>query len=56
MIPRSLEVGIMMSEPYSVVFIDYGILKGTHLGREEGEGVQRIEVYNGEKMQGDSLT
>ena len=41
MIPRSLEVGIMMSEPYSVVFIDYGILKDTHLGRK------RVRVCRG---------
>ena len=54
MTPCTLEVGIMMSEPY--IFIDYGILKGTHLGRKEGESVQRIKVYNGENMQDDSLT
>ena len=46
----------MMSEPYLVVFIDYGILKGTHLGRREGEGVQRIKVYDGKEMQDNSLT
>jgi hypothetical protein len=31
----------MMSEPYSVVFIDYGILKDTHLGRK------RVRVCRG---------
>ena len=39
----------MVSEPYSAVFTDYRILKSTYLGRKEGEGAQRINVYSGEK-------